>query len=432
MFEHIKIDWIANVDPSRSKLDDYIEAMQLHRHDLSDWITRTDNRDDNLASFIKKWKERAPDSNVVVFLSSYSKEDFPNLENLSSKLPKGMYVIILARYHILSKYENIFVASLPVDNESEFRFRTGAVLARLIHLQPQGNPLKPITKSYTERNIDFKCFRDFSCDGLLDQEVQVRIEEDGIKYDFLSMLNSNSRGLLVIGQSAINQKVVKLPHFQRWTWANDFVGNSCIILNDPMHYIGECLEAGWWFGTKDIDIVEKFCEIVLYIANYLDLSSKDIYFYGGSAGGFSSLHMSSVIKGSKAIIDIPQIDMSKYHVKGAANLASQAAFGVNIQEVPMEYRYRIDVIERFKKYQNIPDFYYLQNSKDSSHIYSQFKYFIDSVLELQRNYEWADSNFQIEFYKSWHFQRGGHIPLNRQDTMERINTYFEKTQMIEP
>lgn len=364
-------------------------------------------------------------------MSSRSKSDMPNLERLSEALPRGMFAFVLCRHHEVSTFPNVYCASLPVDDDEEFRFRTGANLQRLIHLQPATSPLK-----FTKPDFDFVPSEHSSSNDYvpsLEQNEHVRIVEDGVRLEFLTSLRAGSSGLLVIGQSAVNRGVVKLPHFQRWAWGAEFEGGSFVVLHDPALFESTTLEAGWFFGDTNHDYVDSVVNIVSKIAQSLNLSSRDVFFYGGSAGGFTSFHMGSVYPGSRVIVDIPQINMRTYPVKQAAAAACSAAFGTsNFDSLPARFLPRVDVIERFRATKVVPEFLYLNNINDRGHFNSQFGYFLMNLHDLQFHHEWARVPFRVEVYDQKNFLRGGHVPLNREDTMKQINKFFRETRSVSP
>ena len=130
-----------------------------------------------------------------------------------------------------------------------------------------------------------------------------------LKLDFIFKRNSRKR-LLILNQAAVS-RTRSLPIFQRWKWINDFNANV-LIVNDPLLYKNENIKAGWWVGTGDCDTVFEFAKEIFYLANKLNIETKNIFFYGSSAGGFASLQQASCLSGSTAIADIAQTDLFTY------------------------------------------------------------------------------------------------------------------------
>lgn len=186
-----------------------------------------------------------------------------------------------------------------------------------------------------------------------------------------------------------------------------FSGGSYVVLHDPALFEHDSLEAGWFFGRKDRDYVKELVPLIERIASALRLSSSDIFFYGGSAGGFSSFHFGACLPGSRVIADIPRIDMRTYPVVSAAEAACEVAFATpDYHLLPVDLLCRVDVIERFKAQKVVPEFLYLQDINDRGHFRSQFSYFMDKLLELQFHFEWARTPFQVEVYDQKIFLRG--------------------------
>lgn len=86
--------------------------------------------------------------------------------------------------------------------------------------------------------------------------------------------------------------------------------------------------------------------------------------------------------------------------------------------------HRVDVVERFCKEETIPEYLYLQNSRDASHVSAHYGYFMERTADLASRYEWAQRRGAVELYSFWNVHRGGHFPMNREDTTDRINTFL--------
>lgn len=171
---------------------------------------------------------------------------------------------------------------------------------------------------------------------------------------------------MIINQAAVS-RTRELPIFQRWKWINDFNANV-LILNDPLLYKSTTLKAGWWVGTAACDLTYEFSKELGELLEKLEIPSKNTFFYGSSAGGFSSLQQSSCLKGSTAIIDIAQTDLFTYKQKNEVELTTTACYGTHdLNEIENKFSYRFRVIDRLKQLDNIPNIYILQNLEDTHH-----------------------------------------------------------------
>lgn len=422
MFSDRHVRWLASLDRPGTALDKYIESMQLHRFDVSRGFQRGPDLWANFLAFDEYWRD-SDDGNVMLFATERSEQDVVDLDRLSKNLPDNVFIILISRHYRRSPHEHIVVIGAAVDGDDEFDAKCGAHLARFVRLQPEGSPLNPLRGEFPRAVRSYGSLGDFT--PSIDWRGVVSIEDEGIRYEFFSSLRSESRLLIVIGQSAlVRSQVGSLPVFQRWSWAEDIPNSSVLVLNDPNLYLDEELNAGWWFGTHGRDTAAEMAGIVDTVRRELGLDRRQVVFYGGSAGGFASFHMASCLPGSLAVVDIPQIDMRKYHLRAEADRAAQVAFGVaGIDATPSDLLYRVDVTERFARQRCIPDHLYLQNVRDRTHVVDHYGYFVEKVVQLAHDHSWAYHRARVEMYSYWSLIRGGHFPLNRADTMQRITEF---------
>lgn len=424
MFKDVEISWLATADPPEGPVDRYIESMQLHRHFLAEMYSRGRDVYENLRNFATYWQSAGSSDAVIVVVSDASTDGVIDVEELTKFLPPGARMLCLLRQFRRVPHPEVHVIGVPAGSLSEFETKVGGHISRLIATQTEGTILNPRKPSFPRRHLELTG---------LDNEPPVGSPHtiswrlDGIKYDFLAALRPRTRNLVVIGQSALVRQNVHLPMFQRWTWIEDLHDCSAIVLNDPNLYLDERLNAGWWFGTPARDTAREMAELVGQMADGIGIPRRRIVFYGGSAGGFSSFHMAACLPGSRVIADIPQINMRAYHHRGEADRAAQAAFGVNkIADTPIDMLHRVDVIERFLHERTVPEYLYLQNSRDITHVSAHFGYFMQRTAELAERHEWARGRGGVELYSFWSVNRGGHFPMNRADTTDRINRFLAK------
>ncbi|MGG5171545.1 hypothetical protein ACQR35_05105 [Pseudarthrobacter sp. J1738] len=423
------IDWLVNLDAPGGTIDSYIESMQLHHRDLTSNFQRGQSRTANLESFMTYWRSTGiQDQRVVALVSAPSGAPSIDYVALNKALSPNVHVLAFVRNYQKSEFPQIFVQGCTVDLPKEFALKIGGHMSRLIRAQPEGSPFNPPSVPFPTTRYDYVGIDSYS--PVVDEVHTLSVDLDGVKFDMLSDLRSRSRKLVVIGQSALTRSQVNLPLFHRWSWTADLDG-SALVLNDPTLYLDDALDAGWWIGTRERDYAREMSAIVAKTASSLGLSNEDVIFYGGSAGGFASFHMAACLPGSSVIADIPQTNLRLYHVRKAVDHAAKAGLGFeSIEHVDADYLHRIDVIERFVHEQHVPDFLYLQNNRDQSHLMSQYVPFVTRLAELQMKHSWARSRSRMEIYSAWSKIRGGHFPLNRHDTMQYLNNW--KKELVGP
>jgi len=259
-----------------------------------------------------------------------------------------------------------------------------------------------------------------------------------IKYDILTYFRKNTDNLLIMGQDAIkrNPQTI-LPVFNRWKWCKDLEDFSIIILNDPTLYLNNDIRCGWFQGTEDNFYMEKIKILLENISKDLKINLKNVYHYGASAGGFTSLCLASMMKGSSAIVDICQTDLFEIYYKISSlsldktfenkikkithDILKTSYHDKNIEEILNIYKNRISVNHCFRKYNNIPNILYLQNINDVLHnmcIGSFINLFSESHSLLPEN---KNKIFEMHFYNNkGEVGKGGHDVLDKKNTIEKI------------
>ncbi|VXA78568.1 MULTISPECIES: hypothetical protein [Aeromonas] len=210
----------------------------------------------------------------------------------------------------------------------------------------------------------------------LDKNYILNVDVDGVSFSLYMSIKSNSDKLIICSPGAIDATKVTPPYYHRWSWANKFP-ESTIVISDPTLETGR-FNIGWFLGNKNQYSLVKFVNIISHIASQLNVDRANTIFYGSSAGGFSSLVMSAYLKGSKAIVQNPQIDIKKYHGSHYSELIKN---NFDNNDVPIE---RTNVISIFEKQNYIPSIYYIQNIYDSHHFDTHFKIFLDGVTTIKK------------------------------------------------
>ena len=142
---------------------------------------------------------------------------------------------------------------------------------------------------------------------------ELKIKFGDVLYEFVINLKQNSDKMIVLGSSSIPYEYLDYwdgkPYYNRWKW--DFT-ESFICYNDPTRYLGKRIPGLWGIGTEDNYYLKNIKNIILKITSKFNISNENILFFGSSMGGFMSLLLSTMVKGSKAIADIPQLDLENY------------------------------------------------------------------------------------------------------------------------
>lgn len=171
--------------------------------------------------------------------------------------------------------------------------------------------------------------------------------------------NSISKSIFVIFSGYRDPNNDIPPIFKRWSYYK-FIDSYVLNISDPMFYKYKDLPLGWYYGTRTDSCLEYLSDIVKRIQKILEIDDNRVIFFGSSGGGYVSLMMSLYFKNSLHIAINPQIQINKFHGKGAFEKIT----GINLDEKDFFQRNEtIDIINQ--KCQNrLNKFFILQNIQD--------------------------------------------------------------------
>lgn len=214
--------------------------------------------------------------------------------------------------------------------------------------------------------------------------------------------------------AAIPVTVTRNPRqLSRWTWQELMPKHHVLALSDPAMGIDDKI-LGAWYLHPTTDLLEELGILVSEQAERLGIANEKILFYGSSLGGFGALAMASLLPGSSAIAEVPQIDVAQW-----PSLPSIRAMESTILRMPFDQFRRIhpemvDLRDRFKKSGIVPPFLIVSNKEDMS-IGIQ-TVFMEEIKTLG-----LPSVGQQRLLLSDHVS--GHTPLQPKDALFLIETW---------
>ena len=176
---------------------------------------------------------------------------------------------------------------------------------------------------------------------------------NGSKYEFLVNIKETSDSVLVLSPAALDpdhiERFRSRPLFIRNSWE---FKESTIYFEDPTRY-EYSLKSGWGIGTPNEWFLDNIKNIILKITHFYNISDEKLIFFGSSSGGFTSIQLATLVKGSLAIGDCPQTDLRKwtYYWK---NLKATIFDRFSDEEIDRDFGYRISVIDNMIKENYVP------------------------------------------------------------------------------
>lgn len=230
------------------------------------------------------------------------------------------------------------------------------------------------------------------------QPVWLRIEQDNICLDVFIYLRQSSK-LYVLGQDALIEGRNELPYFYRSKWFNDLDDGSFITFNDPTLYLDRSLFGGWWQQNGSVELARKFIE---NLSKKISVKEEDIVCYGASAGGYFVLALAGLLRKSKVVADIAQVDLPTSPYKHNVPLLKKA--GIE--------RFK-DIFYYWSRKEPPQNIYFLMNEKDISHIKTQLFYFLEKINIIYTLEGNMIKNLSIIKYKNNDINLRGHSPWEK-------------------
>ena len=194
---------------------------------------------------------------------------------------------------------------------------------------------------------DRKFLQEYIDENLLNDDVKILGFKEN-PYPYLK--NSVASVLTSLSEGFSN---VKVPVFQRHSWAN-ILKTSSIFVMDPTLYIGD-LSIGWGIGKNDNYYLENSSLILKTIINKMNIKLEDTIIYGTSAGGFLSIIMGIYLKGARVVADNAQLDVSNWAFIEAVNNVIEFCFD-NVG-TSLKYPERFNAVDAFVKNNYVPKIY---------------------------------------------------------------------------
>lgn len=208
--------------------------------------------------------------------------------------------------------------------------------------------------------------------------------------------------------------------FQRSSWLGEF-NSSVVQIADPTLVKESRLQIGWAQYSKErwaIEDMTKVLDRVREIFNLQDSSST--LHYGSSAGGFQAIAMATLDVGSRAMVNNPQLDWSRYVETFVNSLRQQVFDGEEIEKIREEAPWRVNVADLFELAGVVPEISIFTNIASSGDLDNQLVPFLSS---LAANTPFGtDPKVHVHAYAH---EGLGHNPLPKPKTIQTLNHALE-------
>lgn len=259
---------------------------------------------------------------------------------------------------------------------------------------------------------EFK-LEDLKLEDLTDNEGQVlKIVQREVDFYYKVHLKNDNKKLIVFSNGAFDPKRSTPPVFMRSKWFEEFEAN-CIFIDDRTVH-GNNLRIGWGVGTTDRHYLKSYISFVKKISSLLEIVNKDIMYFGSSAGGFMSMAMASMHKGTYAVVNNPQTYVNRYLRQYVTALYKKSFPGLSEKEILKKYSNRLSLTNIFAKNKNVPKVYYLQNRLCLTDMENHLLPFLKNMDKYNLN----SKNINIVLYNN---KVAGHNPATKKRTIAYVN-----------
>ena len=257
--------------------------------------------------------------------------------------------------------------------------------------------------------LNFNELKDYEIE--FNKKIGLTVFYDDVKFEFIVNLKDTSDKLLVLGSGALGFRNFDRtrPYIERHSWN---FNPSTIYYHDPTYYLDDSIKVGWCIGTKNNYYLEKIAEIISIFIDKLNITNNNVLFYGSSAGGFTSLMLSVLFKGSICLADIPQLYVYKYKSKkdqydSWKDLKNMCYNDLSDEEFIDKYKQRLSLIEMIKKENYIPNANIIMDFSVKLDVDTQYLPFINELDQVLVNKDSNKINLIIDGKQT------GHAPISK-------------------
>lgn len=297
------------------------------------------------------------------------------------------------------------------DIETELE-KTMQVINDTINKSEEKNKMKRLP--YPVEKIDYYDLENYKVKENLLYILEVK--KDNVKYEYLINRKTENDKLIVFNNGAIAGGNVKVPIFQRHSWAN-MIKTSSVFCMDPTLYVND-LSVGWGVGKNEDYYLENSSLILKTIIQKMNIELEDTVIYGTSAGGFLSIIMGIYLKGAKVVADNTQLDVSNWAFISAVDYVMEYCFD-NIGTA-LKYPERFNVVEAFIKHNYVPKIYLHVNLCSKVDNSMQLAPFLERIETMKNVTEY--NNIEITLHYE---EKKGHDGLSQEEAIDFLYKVLE-------
>lgn len=267
-----------------------------------------------------------------------------------------------------------------------------------------------------EINFNRMNINDFNKNEIEDYKVVI----DGVDFYFKLHIKDGNDKLVIFSNGAIQPDKKKPPIFMRSKWYEEIEAN-CLYIDDRTIHEND-LKIGWGIGTAHRHYIEDYHKIAVKVSSILNITSNNTTYYGSSAGGFMSILLATLNKGSQCIVNNPQIYVYNYNRIPVKKIFENVFPGRSKESIIKEYRERLAVPTFILNHNNTPRIYYYQNLSCKSDVQKHLAPFKKAIV----NRKLAKKKISFTHYYD---DFRGHNPIPKNSSIQIINMHINNNNL---
>lgn len=265
---------------------------------------------------------------------------------------------------------------------------------------------------------------------IYNKKIGLTVFYEDVKYEFILKLEKKTDELIIVGSGALGNRPFdrSRPLYHRHSWN---FKRSTIYYNDPTYYVDDVIKGAWCFGTKENYYLKKIATILDILIHKLNIDYENVLFYGSSAGGFTSLILATLFKGTLCLADIPQIYVDRYKSKfrqlDGWRPLKEYYYGDEItdEEFLELHKFRLNFVELCKKEKYIPNAYMVLDCSVDLDFKTQYTPFFHELNSLP----FSETSNWIKLIINGKNQ--GHVSVPQKETLKLIDDIFHNNTQNE-
>ncbi|WP_421251448.1 hypothetical protein [Aeromonas sp. 600584] len=255
--------------------------------------------------------------------------------------------------------------------------------------------------------------------SILSEPAVYKINIDGYYLHVYFKPDFTSDKIYIFSPGYLERKKYNHPYFQRLSWLEK-INASGIVITDPTLSIHDDIGISWFQGTKERFAIPLIVKVLEKFRAFMNVQRKKVLFFGSSAGGFASLMMSCLMKGSCCVVNNPQTDVLMFREVITDKMLARCYPEMTLDKIKQSFMPRLSAAKYFIANKHVPKCLYIQNISDTEHYSRHLIPFITQLGDAFNDGNGREmfNNIIIKLYKN---ELAGHNPA----VFEFIEPYFK-------